>query len=339
MPSPATGTDPRKGFHHVNHKIIDGLNALAAGAAVGYHRLEGVTIRVTSGGFLTDEVDAWRDGDPAPAYLGRLEPGGGLGEFRVMTATGKPHNKTDVLRQHSTGLAYVDALAALVGHHSQRPVKQRWDEAAAAAARAAVEPTAEPGTEEELVLLPHSGLRVPHTRLAVTSLKQLQTSRGVAFTATLRLDGRVVGTIEDQGNGGGPMFEPRHGAGFGHAEFAAFATRCRTSWGGNDVESVLGDLVDEYDTGRIVARNAKAGKLSLRLMSPITEGSADLYCADLATYPSPRVPRTDAERAALGQSCQRHTATGPGQTWQVWDADTAQWIDLPGPATPTEVTR
>jgi len=135
------------------NQIIDRLKALAAGAAVGYHRLDGMTIRVTSGGFLTDEVDAWGDGDPVPTYQGRLEPGAGLGRFRAMTANGKPHNKTDVLREHSTGLDYVSALAVLLDHRSQRPVRQPWDDQAAAAAQAV--PQARPASlviEPTLVL-------------------------------------------------------------------------------------------------------------------------------------------------------------------------------------------
>lgn len=228
----------------MNQQILNGLKALADGKAVGYHRFEGVTIRVTSGGFLVDEVDAWRDGESEPSYQGRVEPGGGPGRWRAMTANGKAHNKTDVMRQHSTGLDYVSALAVLVNHCSQRPVKQPWDDQAAAA-RTAVDGAAEGNDPSDaLILLPHSGLRVPHARLTVTSLKQFEMSRGVAYTATLRLDGTIVGTIENEGCGGETMFQPRPGAGFGYDELNAYAGQCHTVGGWNSTESVLNDLVD-----------------------------------------------------------------------------------------------
>jgi hypothetical protein len=51
-------------------------------------------------------------------------------------------------------------------------------------------------------MLTHTDLRVPHDRLRVSSVKQMATHNGVAFTAVLRLDGRRVGTIENDGNGG-----------------------------------------------------------------------------------------------------------------------------------------
>jgi len=182
----------------------------------------------------------------------------------------------------------------------------------------------------DTILLPHSGLQVPHTRLAVTSLQELKTFDGVAFRANLRLDGRIVGTIEDAGRGGGPMFYPRNSTVFGHNEMDAFAAQCTTRWGLHETEYVLGDLVDEYDTARTVARNAKAGKITCRLMSPMTETSNDMYCTDFATFSQLTPPRNlAASAAALGRGCQRLIATRPRQTWQVWDADAQQWTDLP----------
>lgn len=39
-------------------------------------------------------------------------------------------------------------------------------------------------------------------RLTLTNLKELQTRTGVAFTATLRLDGEAIATVENKGDGG-----------------------------------------------------------------------------------------------------------------------------------------
>ncbi len=314
----------------MNQQILNGLKALADGKAVGYHRLDGVTVRITSAGLFVDHLDVWREGEPAPTYQGRVEPDG-PGLWRAMTANGKPHNKTDVLRQHSTGLDYPSALAVLVSHRSQRPAKAPWDELAAArAARVARVAGDATGSCEALILLPHSGVRVPHTRLAVTSLKQVQMSRGVAYTATLRLDGRIVGTVENEGCGGETMFQSRPGAGFGYADLDTYAAQCRTVGGATSTESVLNALVDEFDTARLVAKAAKAGRITCRLLSRISVDSPVIYATDHATLKAERAPRTPAEKAELGRNCHQMTPAQPGQSrWQVWDADAAQWIDLP----------
>ncbi|MDQ1645713.1 MAG: hypothetical protein QOJ50_1897, partial [Cryptosporangiaceae bacterium] len=69
-----------------------------------------------------------------------------------------------------------------------------------------------------MITLPHSHLQAPHDRLRISSLKQLTMSGGVAFTATLRLGSKKAGVIEDSGRGGGPLFQPEPGSGFGYAE-------------------------------------------------------------------------------------------------------------------------
>ena len=58
-------------------------------------------------------------------------------------------------------------------------------------------------SDEPVVTLVHTpDLQVPHGRLAVSSLHQLQTHNGVAFVADLTLDGQFAGRIENDGNGG-----------------------------------------------------------------------------------------------------------------------------------------
>ena len=163
-----------------------------------------------------------------------------------------------------------------------------------------------------MITLPHSRLQIPHDRLRVSSLKEIPMHDGVAFTATLRLDGRRVGVIEDEGRGGGAQFHPDPGAGFGYDELNTFAAACRRDHRAVSTESVLGDLVTEYDLTRRVKRaTAKRGTV-LRLVG------ADGYAIELATV---RVmPRTDYQRQRvadeLGPPSEGHWEMWNGQAWQ-----------------------
>ena len=54
--------------------------------------------------------------------------------------------------------------------------------------------------------LPHSGLTVPHDAYTVTAYTERKTHDGVAFTGTLRLNGKIIGTVENDGVGGPDTF-------------------------------------------------------------------------------------------------------------------------------------
>jgi hypothetical protein len=62
--------------------------------------------------------------------------------------------------------------------------------------------------------LPHSGLTVPHTGYTVTAYRGHNAHDGVAFTATLRLHGTIIGTIENTGHGGPDTFFPSTADGY-----------------------------------------------------------------------------------------------------------------------------
>lgn len=98
-----------------------------------------------------------------------------------------------------------------------------------------------------MITLPHTVLHVPHDRLRVTSLRELPTSNGVAFTANLRLDRKQVGVIEDAGRGGGPLFSPYPDTGFGFTALNAFAAACRHHGEPVSTERLLSDLVTFAD--------------------------------------------------------------------------------------------
>lgn len=84
--------------------------------------------------------------------------------------------------------------------------------------------------QPETFTLPHSGLKVPHTGYAVTSYREHKSWDGVAFTATLRLNGKIVGTIDNEGRGGPDTFHPTASTAEGYRDnrdaVEAFAAHC-----------------------------------------------------------------------------------------------------------------
>jgi hypothetical protein len=189
----------------------------------------------------------------------------------------------------------------------------------------AAAPPAPPLPAGDLISLPHTGLAVPHTRLEVTSLKQLETSCGVAFTATLRLQRQVVGTVENEGSGGPTTFYPHGRATFGHRHLDQYAAGCRSATGETvTAEHVMDDLVTEYETGRSIRRANAKGKTLLREMEFIYDDDdqpvGEPFAAGQATC---RPPLNLADRAAL---LRQLPPSAGHRWWQIWTG--ARWEDL-----------
>ncbi|QOC89709.1 hypothetical protein [Micromonospora craniellae] len=101
--------------------------------------------------------------------------------------------------------------------------------------------------------LVHSPLHVPHDRLTVTNLHQRLAYNGVAFTATLCLDGTPVGMIEYDGNGGETWLRHHDPARFSWRDMHEFVLGCRYLRQPTDEGKVLDRLVTEYDLARQIA--------------------------------------------------------------------------------------
>lgn len=173
---------------------------------------------------------------------------------------------------------------------------------------------------ERLVVLPHTGLRVPHTRLSVTSLQTLPTPDGEAFTATLRLGGRIVGHIHNDGNGGATTWST-NGTGFSWRDLDAFVAACRTPAGTEPPEEhVLDDLVEEYATSRIVAKLERANRTPLRLCRLI---NGITYSVGRAAATKVTTP---AHRQRLIGELAVHSPAKDDEWWQLWTG--AAWDDL-----------
>lgn len=178
----------------------------------------------------------------------------------------------------------------------------------------------------ELVTLPHTGLRVPDPSLRITALRQLRTFDGVAFQATLRLGATIVGTVENDGRGGSTMFRPHTPRGYGFDEINAFAAACVDRDGRPaSTETVLNELVDEYDTPRIIARDARKGRITVRLMAPLSSDGTATYCTEFGSVGAPSAAAE--HHAEIARAVAKARPAQPGEWWQVWTG--TAWHDLP----------
>ncbi|GAA4935750.1 hypothetical protein GCM10023224_15660 [Streptomonospora halophila] len=104
-----------------------------------------------------------------------------------------------------------------------------------------------------MITLVHTGLQVPHTRIRVTHVDQLETPRGIAWTARLCEDSTLLGTISNTGHGGPTEFTPASAQARHVVE--EFVTACRSGDGQPvDEEAVLDALDGEYEYAALVAQ-------------------------------------------------------------------------------------
>jgi hypothetical protein len=182
------------------------------------------------------------------------------------------------------------------------------------------------------IRLPHSGLTVPDARYTVTSYRRHETHDGVAFTATLRLNGKIIGHIENDGGGGSDIFYPNTAGGMREQRDAleAFAARCTDARGVTpDVELLLGDLVTEYETSRAIARAATRGNALLRLMQDHDYGDGPVgWPFQTATTEARPAGATDRERLRAHLLGDPELAPPALAWWQIGDADANRWIDV-----------
>jgi hypothetical protein len=180
--------------------------------------------------------------------------------------------------------------------------------------------------------LPHSGLTVPDTSYTVTSYKEHQTHDGVAFAATLRLNGKIIGQIENDGRGGPDIFYPNTAGGMREQRDAleAFAARCTDARGVIcDVELLLGDLVTEYQTSRAINRATKRGNTLLRLLEDHEFGDGPMGWPSMAATTEAR-PAWAADRERVRAHLLGDPELAPPALgwWQVWDALESRWVDV-----------
>jgi hypothetical protein len=185
-----------------------------------------------------------------------------------------------------------------------------------------------------LVTLPHTGVRVPDANLRVSSLRQLPTPDGVAYTATLRQGSTPVGTIHNEGIGGATSYSPLAGSPFGLRQLVAFVAASRTADGqAISEEELLEDWVTEFEHDKEVTTATRLGRSLLRLRSPLSAADTfhdehfdDVYYT--ARHATAAKVTTAADRTALVDELRRISIEA-GQWWQLWTGE--RWEDLTPP--------
>lgn len=184
------------------------------------------------------------------------------------------------------------------------------------------------------VRLPHTGLRVPDHSLSISRYKELATSDGVAFTANLRVNNKIVGVIENSGHGGMTLVFFHDRRSWGDVDLAAHAAQCRTEEGEPvNSENLVDELVNEHDFAAKVAAAQRRGRTVLRMMGYILSG--DDRAEGFPPYPQDMagsaMPRSDAQWAELTRLVQNKLAPHADAWWQAWTGQ--QWRDItPRPA-------
>jgi hypothetical protein len=173
-----------------------------------------------------------------------------------------------------------------------------------------------PGQQQQFVMLTHTPwMRVPHDRLQATDVRHRPTHDGLAFTATLTLDGRPVATVSNDGGGTelsrpDPRFEAE-----GLPQYLA---GCRFRGEPVSQQRLLDALVDEYYLSRAVAHAQ-------------TDDGSQVRLVDDAGYTRALRPVSPAPRGwdallSLGRDLARETGT-TGGVWQIWTG--TAWYTLP----------
>ncbi|MDP9792606.1 hypothetical protein J2S43_001118 [Catenuloplanes nepalensis] len=167
------------------------------------------------------------------------------------------------------------------------------------------------GQHQLYVELVHtSGMRMPHDRLTATVLSRATTASGMAFTADLVLDGAIVGSVKNLGNGGATNVS-LHTTALDRDGLHEFVRACRRHGRPVTETAVIAALVTEnYLTVAIAAARGRDGVL-VRLL----DDAGDIVEV-VAVF---GVPRDLGFRAALRDRVSTYPVRrGGGIAWQVW---------------------
>jgi hypothetical protein len=142
------------------------------------------------------------------------------------------------------------------------------------------------------------------------------TERSLAYVAALTLDGQRIGTVGNDGAGGGTDLV-LSGPAFGDQQWRSYLDRCRYHGQPATQKRLLDALADEvYLSAAIAQAERDFGGTQLRLVD------ADGYTLALRPI-SPTPP--DLQALELGGELAREHATGE---WQIWTGHS--WFPVPG---------
>jgi hypothetical protein len=172
------------------------------------------------------------------------------------------------------------------------------------------------GQHQQFVYLPHTGLRVPHDRLRVTSvaLPPIPEGRTAGLRVSIEADGREAGSFEGS-TSEGLTFHPT-GDALGHEGWQQFVAECRWHGQPTDQQQVLKSLIREHLLEQEIASAETQGQVLVRVRD--TDGEL-LGSGAWAGTPSMRHPATQDAIAALTAMHAPEHPHAKQFIWEYWN--------------------
>jgi hypothetical protein len=158
-----------------------------------------------------------------------------------------------------------------------------------------------------VALIHTPGMRLPDDRLRIQVEQEWLTATGLAFTATLTLDGAAVASIRDHGDGQGVRFDTADGDS-GWPGMTEYLRGCRYRGAPVSQQRLLDALVDEHYVSAAVTAARADGQTVVRLVDHAGRTRV------LGPVPPPRSGPARQELAhALADAAPNRTGE-----WQIW---------------------
>ena len=183
----------------------------------------------------------------------------------------------------------------------------------------------EPGEQQQFEPLRHTpGMRVPHLRLRLHMSRHWPVPGALAYVAALMLDDQRIGTVGNNGVGGGTDMT------FADPEtseelLGRYLAECRYQGQQVTMPRLMDALADEHYLAQAVRQAQADGGTQLRLVDDTGH--------TLSLRPVAPAPRGWAELSELGRRLAAEAGTSPATQWQIWTG--THWMTLPGSAAAT----
>lgn len=136
-----------------------------------------------------------------------------------------------------------------------------------------------------MITLIHTRIRVPHDRIRVTSLKEVEVGTGIAWSAVLRQGRTKIGLISNEGCGGPTLFHPETDS--ARRTVAAYVESCRDAEGEPmDEENVMDELTSEYEWARDITQAERLGGYAVRHFDAIGIPGIAVFALANTAYPN-----------------------------------------------------
>lgn len=185
-----------------------------------------------------------------------------------------------------------------------------------------------------VVVLPHTGLRVPHTRLTAGLARHRAVGARVGFDAVLYFDREPVGLITNP-HGNMTLFNPTQSGPISNDDLIRFAAQCHDERGGPVTdETVLDLLIQEREAADTVEWWLARSRTPVRVLMPIKPLGNDH--GHVKGLPVGVKAPTDPEwRGAIVRALHHKRPLAEGEIFQIWTGSV--WEDLPSIAEVTKV--